>query len=44
MTQFTAQVQELGRVAIPKVVRDVEGIEHGDYVMVDVTKVQKKKK
>ena len=41
MTQFTSKVQELGRVAIPKDVRVMEGIEPGDLVTLGVVKVKK---
>ncbi len=37
MTKFTARVQALGRVAIPKPNREEEGIEEGDLVLVEVT-------
>ena len=39
MATFTGQVQELGRIAIPKTVRDVEKIKPGDYVEVTIRKV-----
>ena len=41
MQQFTGQVQELNRVAIPKTVREIEGIKPGDYVTIQITKVEK---
>lgn len=43
MSEFTAQVQTLGRIAIPKPVRDIEGIIEGDYVVVTVRKTEKKR-
>ena len=42
MTEFTTRVQALGRVAIPKLIRETDGIEEGDTVTITVTKVRKK--
>jgi AbrB family looped-hinge helix DNA binding protein len=40
MKEFTCQVQAQGRVAIPKDIRTVEGIEKGDIVTVKVQKAK----
>jgi len=39
--KFVARVQKLGRIAIPKPLRDVLGVEKGDLVQVSVRKIEK---
>lgn len=39
MSEFTGKVQALGRIAIPKDLREANGIEEGDLVVVTVKKV-----
>jgi AbrB family looped-hinge helix DNA binding protein len=40
MSEFTGKVQALGRVAIPKDLREANGIKEGDLVVVNVRKVK----
>lgn len=41
---FTAKVQENGRVSIPSVERELNGIERGDAVFVAMSKVEEEDK
>ena len=42
MSEFTGQVQALGRVVIPKAIRETLKIDDGDYVVLTVRKVDSK--